>query len=72
MKETAAMQLKIDGMTCSHCSATVKQALESVDGVEGATIDLQLGRAVVTGSPEVTALLRAVEDEGYRASPLGS
>ena len=66
------MQLKIDGMSCHHCSATVKRALESVAGVEEATIDLPSGRATVTGSPEVAALLHAVENEGYRASPLTS
>lgn len=66
------MELKIDGMTCGHCSAAVKKALESVAGVEAATVDLDAGRAVVTGSPELPALLRAVEDEGYRASPASS
>ena len=66
------MELEIDGMACSHCSAAVKQALESVAGVEEATVDLEAGRALVTGAPELTTLVRAVEDEGYRASPASS
>ncbi len=66
------MELKIDGMTCSHCSDAVKQALESVAGVEEATVDREAGRALVTGAPELTTLVRAVEDEGYRASPASS
>jgi copper chaperone len=66
------MQLEIDGMTCSHCSAAVKQALERVAGVQQADVDLDAGRAVVVGSADVEALVRAVEDEGYRARPLTS
>jgi copper chaperone len=66
------MELKIDGMTCGHCTAAVKKALESVDGVQEAHVDLDAGHAVVTGSPEVGALIRAVEDEGYRASATGA
>lgn len=34
-------------MTCSHCEARVKQALEAVDGVTGATVSRQSGTAVV-------------------------
>jgi copper chaperone len=66
------MELTIEGMTCGHCSAAVKQALESVDGVDEATVDLEAGRAVVRGDAEVGALVRAVEEEGYRAAPVAS
>jgi copper chaperone len=66
------MELKIDGMTCSHCETAVKKALESVEGVEGVTVDLAAGRASVVGSPRPEALVRAVEDEGYRAAPVPS
>jgi copper chaperone len=62
------MELTIEGMTCGHCSAAVKQALESVDGVHEASVDLEAGRAVVRGDAEVGALVRAVEEEGYRAA----
>jgi copper chaperone len=63
------MELKIEGMTCGHCSAAVKKALEGVDGVQEARVDLAAGRAVVEGAADVGALLRAVESEGYRAAP---
>jgi copper chaperone len=66
------MELTIEGMTCGHCSAAVKQALERVDGVDEASVDLQAGRAVVRGDADVGALVRAVEEEGYRASPAAS
>jgi copper chaperone len=63
-------ELKIDGMTCGHCSAAVKKALERVDGVEAADVDLAAGRARVEGAADPAALVAAVQDEGYQASPL--
>jgi copper chaperone len=63
-------ELKIDGMTCGHCSAAVKKALERVDGVVMADVDLAAGRARVEGAADPSALVAAVRDEGYQASPL--
>ena len=62
-------RLDVQGMTCSHCSAAVKRALESVPGVESATVDLDAGHAAVTGSAPIDALIAAVVDEGYQAAP---
>lgn len=63
-------RLDVQGMTCGHCSAAVKRALEAVPGVESASVDLEAGSATVTGSAPVDALLKAVADEGYSASPV--
>lgn len=63
-------ELKITGMTCGHCQTAVASALETVEGVESATVDLDSGVAKVEGSPDVQALIAAVEEEGYQASPL--
>jgi copper chaperone len=65
-------ELKIDGMTCGHCSAAVKKALEKVAGVSAASVDLAAGRARVDGNADVAALVAAVQDEGYQAAPLAS
>ncbi|NLG07869.1 MAG: heavy-metal-associated domain-containing protein [Deinococcales bacterium] len=62
-------ELKIEGMSCSHCSAAVKRALEGVDGVTTAEVDLQAGRATVQGSAPVAELVAAVAEEGYTATP---
>lgn len=62
-------ELKIEGMSCTHCSAAVERALKSVDGVTGAQVDLQAGRAKVEGSASVADLVAAVTDEGYTATP---
>ena len=65
-------ELKIDGMTCGHCTAAVKKALERVPGVEGAEVDLAAGRASVAGTADEALLVAAVQDEGYQAAPLSS
>ena len=60
-------ELKIDGMTCGHCAAGVKRALEAVPGVESAAVSLAEARATVRGTAEIPRLLAAVEEEGYSA-----
>ena len=59
--------LKINGMMCPHCEATVKTALESIDGVTSAEVSHESGTAVVTLSKEVSydVLKKAVVDKGY-------
>lgn len=65
------LELAIDGMTCSHCSATVARALKECHGVASVQIDLAAGRAVVNGhGVTVQDLLAAVESAGYRASSI--
>jgi len=60
--------LKVEGMTCHHCVKAVTKALESVDGVRSAKVDLEAGRAVVDGVADVQAMIAAVQEEGYQAS----
>lgn len=62
------IHLDILGMSCEHCEATVKEALEAVEGVTTVHVDLTRGRAAVEGSADVTVLIAAVEKEGYQAS----
>ena len=63
MKKT----LTVEGMMCAHCVAHVKKALEGVNGVKSAEVDLKKKRAVVTLSEEVdnNILTAAVEEAGY-------
>ena len=60
--------LKIEGMMCSHCEATVKKALEGVDGVKEANVSHTDGTAVVKLGREVPdeVLKKAVEDKDYK------
>lgn len=61
-------KLNVEGMTCGHCQSAVKGALESVDGVQNAEVDLQNGLATVQGDADPERLITAVEEEGYRAT----
>lgn len=65
------IKLKVTGMTCGHCEMAVKKALAQVPGVESVvTVDRTRQEAVVEGSPDVAALVAAIEDEGYQAEAL--
>jgi copper chaperone CopZ len=58
--------LKIDGMQCEHCKASVEKALNAVDGVN-AKADLISKTATVTLSADVAdqTLKNAVTDSGF-------
>ena len=57
----------IEGMMCAHCEATVKKALEALDGVQSAAVSHEAGTAVVTLSADVAddVLKEAVEAKDY-------
>lgn len=64
------IELKISGMTCGGCVATVERALKGVDGVEDVMVDLDKGAASVEiGSSEIGSdrLILAVKLAGYDA-----
>ncbi len=57
----------IEGMSCGHCSGRVTKALNELEEVVEATVDLQDKSAVVELSSEVSdqLLKDTVEDAGY-------
>jgi copper chaperone CopZ len=66
----ARTKLNVTGMTCNHCTMAVKNALEGVQGVRSARVDLDTGTAVVDyddGSTDPGELTAAVADAGYQA-----
>lgn len=66
MTEQDAMELEVVGMTCGNCVAHVSEALEGVDGVGAVEVDLEDGRARVTGARlDRDALVAATRAEGY-------
>ena len=73
-KEEPSMEktMKIEGMMCGHCEATVKKALEAVDGVASAEVSHTSGTAVVTLSKPVEndTLKKAVEDKDYKVTAI--
>ena len=69
-KESNMMEktLKVEGMMCPHCEATVKKALEAIDGVSVAEADHVKGTATVTLTKDVPTevLKKAIEDKDYK------
>ncbi len=56
----------VKGMTCNHCRANVEKVIRSVAGVEAVTVDLQSGKAEVTGDDlDDDAIRGAVESIGF-------
>jgi copper chaperone CopZ len=62
--------LRVEGMKCDGCVASVTEALERVHGVESAEVSLTEARARVTVGEGVTEddLVQAVTSAGYEAS----
>ena len=69
-KETPTLQ--IGGMHCVSCVARVEKALESVEGVNSASVNLATEKATVAMGSQVVfdQLRRAVEAAGYSASEI--
>lgn len=67
--DTMKKIVKVEGMSCNHCKASVEKALNSLNGVSEAKVDLKKKIAVVSleGEVEDKALMEAVNNAGYEA-----
>ncbi len=65
---TMEKTMKIEGMMCGHCEATVKKALEALPEVDSAAVSHEAGTAVVTLNAQVSdeVLKKTVEDKDYK------
>lgn len=72
IKENNKMEktITIEGMMCGHCEATVKKALEALEGVISADVSHDNGTAVVALEKDVAddILTKAVEDKDYKVT----
>ena len=61
--------LNVEGMSCNHCVASVRKALEGLDGVREADVSLDDKKVRVELDKDLAdeALVKAVEDAGYTA-----
>ena len=62
-------QFNVTGMSCAACSARVEKAVKNVPGVTGCSVSLLTNSMGVEGTAEGAAIIRAVEQAGYGASP---
>ena len=74
LKENAKMEktIFIEGMMCGHCEATVKKALEALDGVVSADVSHDKGTAVIALDKDVSndVLTKAVEDKDFKVTAI--
>ena len=67
---TEVCELKVDGMTCASCAASVTRVLRAQPGVLDAQVDFMMGRAQVkieSAKADPRKLAKAVEAAGYQA-----
>jgi copper chaperone len=58
-------ELKVEGMTCGGCAASVKRAVQALDANAQVDVDLPTKIVKVSTSAELEAVKTAVEDAGY-------
>lgn len=70
---TMEKTMKIEGMMCGHCEATVKKCLEELEQVTEAVVSHENGTAVVKLSSEIAdeVLKKTVEDKDYKVISIG-
>lgn len=66
------IELSIEGMTCASCVGRVEKALNKVEGVQQANVNLATERAWVKGNAQVQSsdLIQAVKKAGYTAKQI--
>lgn len=62
---TMTTVIKVEGMMCNHCKATVEKVCKAVPGATDAQVDLQAKTVTVTGDANRDALCKAITDAGY-------
>ncbi|WHI56034.1 copper chaperone CopZ [Mammaliicoccus lentus] len=61
-------RIKVEGMTCNHCKSSVEGALNQLDGVNNAAVNLEENNVQVAyeeGKVNFDQMKEAIEDQGY-------
>lgn len=66
----STVELSIEGMTCASCVSRVEKALNAVNGVSTANVNLATERATVTGTASIESLIAAIDKAGYDAKQI--
>lgn len=66
---TKTVTIKVEGMKCAKCSASVSKALKATEGVEEATVSSEKGEAVITYDDQKlneTKLREVINSTGFK------
>lgn len=67
---TKTVTIKVDGMKCAKCSASVAKALKATEGVEDAQVSSEKGEAVIKYDDQKlteTKLREVINSTGFKA-----
>ena len=59
------IELKIDGMTCQHCVATVKKTIAKFEGVENIDVEIGSAKFDMWLDLDMQSIKDAIADVGY-------
>ena len=57
--------IKIKGMSCQHCVASVTKALEAIDGIKKVSVDLKKAEATYDGDIDLDSIKTAITKIGF-------
>ncbi len=64
-------KFKVDGMTCSHCEKSVKEALGKIEGVTDVSVNLDTKIVEVKGNNlDENIIKSAIDDIGFEVSSI--
>jgi len=62
--------LRVEGMTCAGCAVSVRLALNGLEGIYEAEVDVEGSKAVVAYAPEkvtIDQMVQAINATGFKA-----
>ncbi len=61
------IEMPVSGMSCNHCTQTVKKAVEKLEGVERVEVNLEKARAYIQGENlDPDNISKTIEELGYQ------
>lgn len=58
-------KIQIEGMSCGHCVAHVREALEEIRGIESVEVSLEEKCATIVGNAAEDDIKEAIDEAGY-------
>lgn len=58
-------KIQIEGMSCGHCVAHVREALEEIRGIESVEVSLEEKCATIIGNATLEDIKEAIGEAGY-------
>jgi len=60
----------VPGISCGHCKSAIEGALDGLDGVDIATVDVDARTVLVEGSATDQVISAAIDDAGYEVAAI--